>query len=56
MAKPRESLNMVMFINKNSIDDLASVSELCKDGWVIISIAHSSECTLPTHDTKVRFY
>lgn len=54
MGNPRRnSLQLAIFINGNSIDDLASISELCKDGWVIIHIGKSDETTLPLHDTKV---
>lgn len=53
MSNKRNSLQIVAFINSNSLDDLASISELCKDGWIIHLIKESNETTLPNHNTKV---
>lgn len=48
-----KQLHILLFINNNNMDDLQSVSDLCKDGWVIIHFAQSNECVLPKHNTKV---
>jgi len=49
----KRQLNVIMYIRKNDLDDLATISELCKDGWLILYMEETDECKLQRHKVKV---
>lgn len=49
----KRPLNVIMYIRKNDLEDLATISELCKDGWLIFYMEESDECKLQHHKIKV---
>lgn len=49
----KRQLNVIMYIRKNDLDDLAAISELCKGGWLILYMEETDECKLQHHKIKV---